>query len=114
MRADIEARLRDTILMKKVFSRELRGREDLTDKELRERYDREKEHYRLPERARLREIVILKPDNPTALEQARQHVQQIAAQARTPTDFALLAKTTSQAQTKDKGGDLGEVARGEL
>lgn len=113
-RTEMEARLRDTLLMNKVFGRELRSREELTDKELRERYDREKEHYRLPERARLREIVILKPDNPTALEQARQHVQQIAAQARTPTDFALLAKTTSQAPTKDKGGDLGEVARGEL
>jgi len=113
-RADMEARLRDTILMNKVFSRELRGREDLTDKELRERYDREKEHYRLPERARLREVVILKPEGATALEQARQRVQQIAEQARGATDFALLAKTTSQAPTKDKGGDLGEVTRGEL
>ncbi len=113
-RADMEARLRDTILMNKVFARELRGREDLTDKELRERYNREKERYRLPERARLREVVILKPENQAALEQARQRVQQIAAQARTATDFALLAKTTSDSPTKDKGGDLGEVARGEL
>ena len=61
-RADMEARLRDTILMNKVFGRELRGREELTDKELRERYDREKEHYRLPERARLREIVTVATD----------------------------------------------------
>jgi parvulin-like peptidyl-prolyl isomerase len=113
-RADMEARLRDTILMNKVFSRELRGREDLTDKELRERYDREKEHYRLPERARLREIVILKPEGAAAIEQARQRVQQIAEQARGATDFALLAKTTSQAPTKEKGGDLGDVTRGEL
>ena len=113
-RADMEARLRDTLLMNKVFGRELRGREDASDKELRERYDREKERYRLPERARLREIVILKPDNPTALEQARQHVQQVAEQARASADFSLLAKTASQAPTKDKGGDLGEVARGEL
>ena len=113
-RADMEARLRDTILMNKVFGRELRGREELTDKELRDRYDREKERYRLPERARLREIVILKPEGAMALEQTRQHVQQIAEQARSATDFALLAKTTSQAPTKDKGGDLGEVAKGEL
>jgi parvulin-like peptidyl-prolyl isomerase len=106
-RADMEARLRDTLLMNKVFGRELRGREELTDRELRERYDREKERYRLPERARLREIVILKPDTVA-------HVQQIAEQARNNADFALLAKTASQAPTKDKGGDLGEVAKGEL
>src|SRR5438270_371406 len=40
--------------------------------------------------------------------------QQIAEQARNNADFALIAKTTSQAPTKDKGGDLGEVAKGEL
>src|SRR5205085_3703293 len=62
-RADMEARLRETLLMNKVFGRELRNREEMSDKELRERYDREKEHYRLPERAHLREIVILRPDN---------------------------------------------------
>ena len=86
----------------------------MTDKDLRERYDREKERYRLPERARLREIVILKPSDAAGIEQARQRVQEIATQARTLPDFSLLARTTSQAPTKDKGGDLGEVARGEL
>jgi parvulin-like peptidyl-prolyl isomerase len=113
-RADMEARLRDTLLMNKVFSRELRGREDSTDKELRERYDREKEHYRLPERARLREIVILKPSNAAAVDAARQRAEQLAAQARANADFSLLATTASESGTKSKGGDLGEVARGEL
>jgi parvulin-like peptidyl-prolyl isomerase len=113
-RADMESRLRDTLLMNKVFSRELRGREESTDKELRERYDREKEHYRLPERARLREIVILKPPNAAAVDAARQHAEQLAAQARANADFALLATTASESGTKKKGGDLGEVARGEL
>lgn len=113
-RADMEARLRDTILMNKVFGHELRPRQDATDKELRERYDREKERYRLPERAHLREIIILKPDNAAGAEQARQHADQIAEQARGGADFTLLAKTASEAPTKDKGGDLGEVARGEL
>jgi parvulin-like peptidyl-prolyl isomerase len=113
-RADMESRLRDTLLMNKVFSRELRGREELTDKELRERYDREKEHYRLPERARLREIVILKPSNAAAVDAARQRAEQLAAQARANADFSLLATTASESGTKSKGGDLGEVARGEL
>jgi parvulin-like peptidyl-prolyl isomerase len=112
-RADMEARLHDTLLMNKVFARELRQREDLTDKELRERYDREKERYRLPERARLREIIVIKPDDPSKVEAARERANALAAQARTG-DFAKLAMTSSDAGTKDKGGDLGEVARGEL
>ena len=113
-RAEMEARMRDTILTNKLFARELRGREDLTDKELRERYDREKEHYRLPERARLREIIVLRPDNAAQAATARQHAEDLAKQARDGADFALLAKTASEVATKDKGGDLGEVARGEL
>ncbi|HYM60403.1 MAG TPA: peptidylprolyl isomerase [Thermoanaerobaculia bacterium] len=113
-RADMEARLRDTLLTNKVFSRELRGRDDLTDRELRERYDREKERYRLPERARLREIIILKPDDPSLAERARKHADEVAAQARLTPDFAKLASTSSEASTREKGGDLGEVARGEL
>ncbi len=113
-RTDMEARLRDTILMNKVFGRELRSREDATDKELRERYDREKERYRLPERAHLREIVILRPENAAQVEAAKQRAESIAAQARGSVDFASLAASTSESGTRNKGGDLGEVGRGEL
>lgn len=112
-RADMEARLRETLLMNKVFGRELRGREELTDRELRERYDREKEHYRLPERAHLREIVILRPGTAAEVDAARQRANEIAQRAKTE-DFANLATTLSESGTKAKGGDLGDVARGEL
>ncbi len=113
-RTDMEARLRDTLLTNKVFARELRNREDLTDKELRERYDREKERYRLPERARLYEIIVKKPDDPTAAAKMGQRVQEIAEQARTAPDFAKYATSVPENAVKEKGGDLGEVARGEL
>ncbi|MEA2415389.1 MAG: hypothetical protein QOI58_2046 [Thermoanaerobaculia bacterium] len=112
-RADMEARLHDTILMNKVFGRELRQRDELTDKELKERYDREKERYRLPERARLREIIVIKPGDPSKVEAARERANALTAEARTG-DFAKIATTSSDAGTKEKGGDLGEVARGEL
>src|SRR5258706_2210982 len=111
--SDMEARLRDTILMNKVFGRELRQREDLADSERRERYSRERERFRLPDRARLREIIVIKPDDPTKVEAARQRANDLAAQARTG-DFVKLATLASDAGTKAKGGDLGEVARGEL
>jgi len=113
-RAEMEARMKDTILSNKVFGRELRPREEMTDTELRKRYDIEKERYRLPERAHLREIVILRPDSAAQVDKARAHAEELAAQARSSADFALLAKTSSEAATKDKGGDLGEVKRGEL
>jgi parvulin-like peptidyl-prolyl isomerase len=114
-RADMEARLRDTLLTQKVFGRELRSREELTDTELRERYNREKEQFRLPERARLREIVVLRPEDPLKVDEARQRANDVAAAARLPkSDFAQVASTMSESGTRDKGGDLGEIARGDL
>lgn len=113
-RAEMEARLRDTLITNKVFARELRNREDLEDRELRERYAREKERYRLPERAHLREIVIIRPDNAAAIETARQKADEIVTTLRGGADFAKTAMTVSESGTKAKGGDLGEVARGEL
>src|SRR5687768_15489440 len=114
-RADMELRLRDTLVTNKVFQRELRNRDELDDRELRERYNREKDQYRLPERARLREIVVVKPENAAGAEDARLRAEAAATQARaTGADFAKLATTLSEAGTKEQGGDLGEVSRGEL
>lgn len=113
-RGDMEARLRDTLITNKVFARELRNRDDLTDKELRERYDREKERFRLPERAHLREIIIPKPSDTAGIEKAKLRADEIAAQARLSADFAKLAASIPESPTKDKGGDMGNVVRGEL
>lgn len=113
-RVEMEARLRDTLTTNKVFGKELRSREQLSDAELRDRYNREKDSFRLPERAHLREIVVLKPES-GSIEEARTRSNEVAEAARKPgTDFATLATTMSDAGSKDKGGDLGEVAKGDL
>ena len=114
-RADMEARMRESLITNKVFSRELRGRADMTDAELRERYNREKEQYRLPERAHLREIVILKGDSEAKIAEGRQRAAEVAEASRKPaTNFANLASTMSESGTREQGGDLGEVAKGDL
>ncbi len=114
-RPEMEARLRESILTSKLFARELRSRADLSDAELRERYNREKERFRLPERAALREIVVLKPEDPSKIEDARTRANELALAARKPgTNFGNLASTMSESGTKEKQGDMGEVAKGDL
>ncbi|HVT04076.1 MAG TPA: peptidyl-prolyl cis-trans isomerase [Thermoanaerobaculia bacterium] len=113
-RSVMEARLRDTLLTQKVFSRELRSREELTDKELRERYEREKDSYRLPDRARVHEIIILKPIGAADLSPLRTRAEAAAIRARTGEDFTKLVTEFSEAPTKGKKGDLGVVGKGEL
>jgi peptidyl-prolyl cis-trans isomerase SurA len=114
-RADMEAKMRDSILTNKLFARELKSREDLTDRELRERYDREKETYRLPERARVREIILLIPAGADAQTVAaiRSRAEEATAKAKSD-DFAKAVAAYSEAPSKNKGGDLGIINRGEL
>jgi parvulin-like peptidyl-prolyl isomerase len=113
-RADMEARLRETLVTQKVFSRELRNRSQATDAELRERYNREKESYRLPERAQLREIVILKPESGSTAEAQTRAAEVAEAARKAGADFANLASTMSESGTREKGGDMGLVAKGDL
>ncbi len=115
-RSEMELRLRDTLLTNKVFSRELRGRQELTDRELREHYEREREEYRLPERARLREIILAVPEDADAEAVASSETRagQIATAARGGADFAALVSEHSQSPSKDQGGSIGVVAKGEL
>jgi len=115
-RPEMEARLRDTLVTNKVFSRELRGREELTDKELRERYEREKEQYRLPERAKVSEIVVVVPEGSSEADRAqlKTRAEEAYAKAKGGDAFGTLVTTYSGSPTKDSGGDLGTIARGEL
>lgn len=115
-REQMESRLRETLLTNKVFSRELRSRAELTDKELKARYEKEKEQYRLPDRAEVREIVIVVPEGATGLVAVEKKgmADELAAQARGGSNFAELAAQFSDAATKGEGGLLGTVSKGEL
>lgn len=115
-KSQMEARLRETLLTNKVFGRELRSRAELTDKELKARYEREKEQYRLPERAEVREIVVTIPEGASGLVAVEKKgmADELAEQARKGSDFAQLAAQFSDAVTKADGGLLGEIKKGEL
>ena len=115
-RPEMEARLRDTLLTQKVFGRELRSRTEIDDKELRKRYELEKDAYRLPERARIREIVVVIPEGADVSARAllRARVEEAATRARGGESFEALVKEFSDSPSKEKGGSIGIVSKGEL
>jgi len=87
---------------------------EASEKEVRAAYDDNIERYRVEQR-HARHILLPVPAQATD-EEARKLAEQaaaVAAEARAGADFAELARKYSQdAGTRDKGGDLGFVARG--
>lgn len=115
-RLDMEQRLRATLLQNKLFSTELRSRAQLSDRELRQRYNQDRERYRLPERAEVRELVILIPETASELQIAEleARAQQAYERATGGEDFESLVREYSEAPSAEQGGRLGTVSRGEL
>ena len=115
-RSAMEKRLRETLLGNKLFGTELRSRAQLSDRELKLRYDRDKEQYRLPERARVREIVVLIPEEAGDTDRASlsARAEEAFVRAAGGEDFDALVQEYSDSPSKAEGGKLGIVARNEL
>lgn len=103
------------LLAEEFLQRELRNI-DVTERELREFYEKNKNQYKEPEGVKLRHILIYVPkdaDNKTK-ERALTRARQIRAQLLKGVKFEELAKIHSDdTASKEKGGDLGVIRRGE-
>lgn len=114
-----EEKLRETyrtnLTIQRVIGREIQSKLDFSDEQLRAFYNSDKEHrYRLPDRARLSEILVLASDDKEQRALARKVIDEARARIVGGEDFAAVAKEVSQGGTAEKGGELGVVVRGEL
>ncbi|HUK12219.1 MAG TPA: peptidyl-prolyl cis-trans isomerase [Thermoanaerobaculaceae bacterium] len=104
----LKSRVRDTILVNRILSKEV-GSLPVTDEELRQRYEREKEVYRIPERVHLEHLVLPlaadRSDEAAKLSEAKR----VIAAARAGGDFKALVRQQVNAGGAS-GGDLGVVA----
>jgi peptidyl-prolyl cis-trans isomerase SurA len=115
-RDDLKRQMSETIVMQKVIGREVTSRMDLSDDVLRLEYERKKDqYYAVPENARVAEIVLKFPaSDAQARAAAAAKAEEIQAKIKAGGSFADLAKEYSEGGTRDKGGDLGVVSKGEL
>lgn len=87
----------------------------ITDEELRRIYQSEQDRFRTPERVRVRHI-LLKTTEKTEEEKAKAKAkaEDLLKQLKSGADFAALAKAHSEdTGTKENGGDLGWITRGQ-
>jgi parvulin-like peptidyl-prolyl isomerase len=101
-------RMRDTMLINRLLSREV-GSLPVTEAELRRRYERDKEKYRLPERVHLYHVVFPLGKEPGDEERKRVVAKRLVTAARAGEDFKTLVDREVAAGL-GSGGDLGEVA----
>lgn len=115
-REDLKHQVRETITMQKLVGREVTSKLDMSDDVLRLEYERQKETlYKTPEQARVSEIVIrFAAEDPEARAAAAARIEEARAKVTAGTAFGEVAKEYSQGNARDRGGDLGTVARGEL
>ena len=97
------------ILRRYVLERDIRGKVEVTDSELRAEYEKLKAtEFTKPPTVSLQEILVKDADG--GLERARE----LAAKAKAGEDFATLARAFSAAPSKANGGEIGEIARPDM
>ena len=103
----LKARLRDTILIQRLIKREV-GDLPITEEELRQRYEREKDKFMIGERAHLEHIVFPVAADRTDLDTGLAAARRLVAAARASGNFKALVEE-EVAAGRGSGGDLGIV-----
>ena len=93
---------------------QLRARQAISDDEIRSYYNEHLDMYKMPDRAHVAHI-LFKTVGKTDAEVAeiQKKAEDVLKQAKSGKDFAALAKQYSEDTSKDKGGDLDWIVRGQ-
>lgn len=104
---DLRRSIERSILSRQVISREIDAKVQVSEQDVRAAYEAARERYTTPARLRLQEILV--PEE-TGLSRA----SELVARARAGADFAELARAHSSSASREAGGELGDIAHGDL
>jgi len=104
---DLKRNIERSILTREVLRRELEAKMNVTEADARAEYEARKADYVHQPTVRLQEIVVPASAGPQA-------ATELARRARAGEDFAELARQHSTGPTRESGGELGQVSRGDM
>lgn len=107
-REQLRTRVQENIMVNRLLAREV-ARPQVTDEELKRRYARDQERYRIPAQIRLEHIIFAVGNEPGDEDRALASARRLAAAARS-TDSFLDLVTSEVDAGRATGGDLGLVA----
>ena len=112
---EYKASLRNTLMTQDVIRKEVGGRINLDEAELKKYYESHKSDFVRPEQVYLSEILVStdgkSPDDYPAL---KKKAEDLLDRVKKGEDFGELAKRYSDGQTAKQGGDMGAFGRGQL
>jgi parvulin-like peptidyl-prolyl isomerase len=107
--AELRQNIERGVVRRIIMEREIRPKIEATESELRAEYEKLKAtEFTKPATVSLQEILVSEEAGGAAL------ARQIVDKARAGEDFAALAKTHSSAPSRAHGGDVGQLAQGEM
>jgi peptidyl-prolyl cis-trans isomerase C len=113
---DLRDRAREQLTLQKYVETKLAPKATVSDQAVRDFYDKHKDGMKVPERLRLRHILISVDPKaaPADREKARQKAQDILKRLQAGEDFGKLAQQYSDDPgSKTRGGEIGPIAKGQ-
>jgi peptidyl-prolyl cis-trans isomerase SurA len=112
---DYKNQLRNSLLTQQVISKEVGGRMDIGNDEVKKYYEAHKQDYNRPEQVQLAEIFLSTEDkSPEEIAAVHTRAEDLHNRLVKGEDFSALAKRYSQSTSAQDGGELGTYERGQL
>lgn len=112
---DYRTQLRNSLMTQEVIRREVGGRMDIGNDEVKQYYEAHKEQFNRPEEVALAEIFLsTEGKSPEEMAAVRTRAEDLRNRVVKGEDFAELAKRYSGGSTAQQGGDLGVFEHGQL
>jgi len=111
---EYRTRLAEQILLSKVVNFEVKNSIVISDKEIDEYYEANKEKYKGKEKVRIRQIFFALPEDESQRALIEAKAEEIVKRLEEGEDFAELASKFSEDPSREFGGDLGYVSHGSI
>ncbi|MEK6528822.1 MAG: peptidylprolyl isomerase [Nitrospirota bacterium] len=112
---EYRAQLKEQILLSKAVRYEIKGNIIITDEQIKEYYEKNKDKYGGGEKVRIRQIFFPAAKNADSQKgEIEAKAEEAMRQIKNGKDFSKVAGEFSEDLSKESGGDMGYVSRGSL
>jgi len=113
---ELRAQIKEGLAIRELLEHQVIEKIVVPDKEIRAYFDENPDYFKQPERYHTRHILVTVEEgaDDARKAEARKKIEGIQKRLEKGEDFAALAKEYSDCPSKEKGGDLGYVSKGQM